>query len=72
MILNFSDGFSYEKDALEEWFDGGNATSPMTNLEISTEIIENTLLQEKIEEYLHELDFNLFDFESKDDEEEAE
>lgn len=37
-IFNFIDGFSYEREALEEWFERGKYTSPMTNLDISPEV----------------------------------
>lgn len=56
-----ADGFSYEKDALEEWFERGKYTSPMTNLEISPDIIINSSLRERIEKYLHDADFSLFE-----------
>lgn len=58
------DGFSYERDALEEWFERGKYTSPMTNLEISSEIVTNSGLRERIEQYLHDSDFSLFETES--------
>lgn len=61
------DGFSYERAALEEWFERGKITSPMTNLEISSEMLDNTVLRERIEEYLREMDFNSFDFEQKEE-----
>lgn len=32
------DGFSYEREALDEWFERGKITSPMTNLDISPEV----------------------------------
>lgn len=66
LICKFTDGFSYERAALEEWFDRGKITSPMTNLEISSEIMENFVLRERIEEYLREMDFSAFDFEQKE------
>lgn len=53
------DGFSYENSALLEWFETGKKTSPMTNGVLSsTEVMENTLLKDKIEEYLKALDFD--------------
>lgn len=66
-ICKFTDGFSYERTALEEWFERGKITSPMTNLEISAEMLDNTILRERIEEYLREMDFNSFDFEQKEE-----
>lgn len=45
----------------------------MTNLEITTEVIDNTMLREKIEVYLREFDCNLIDVEpSKSDAEATE
>lgn len=58
------DGFSYEKEAIEEWFERGKCTSPMTNLEIAPDVIENTLLRERIGTYLREMDFDSFEFEA--------
>lgn len=52
----FSDGFSYEREALTEWFDKGKTTSPMTNLEISSEVIENSILRDKIGNYLRDIE----------------
>lgn len=57
----FTDGFSYERNALEEWFERGKVTSPMTNLEISGDIMENTVLKERIEQFLSDLEFDAFD-----------
>lgn len=55
------DGFSYERGALEEWFERGKVTSPMTNLEISSDIVDNTILKERIEQFLSDLEFDAFD-----------
>ncbi|KAJ6625922.1 WD repeat, SAM and U-box domain-containing protein 1 [Pseudolycoriella hygida] len=56
-----SDGFSYEKSAIIEWFDRGNSTSPMTNIELeSKDLSENDSLKDKIEEYLKSMDFGNF------------
>lgn len=66
-IRQFTDGFSYERSALEEWFERGKITSPMTNLEISSEVLDNSVLRERIEDYLREMDFNSFDFEQKEE-----
>lgn len=30
-----ADGFSYELEAIKEWFDSGHETSPMTNLKLN-------------------------------------
>lgn len=55
------DGFAYERSAILEWFDHGKQTSPMTNQELSTtELIDHTVQQELIEEYLKSLDFDKF------------
>lgn len=39
----------------------------MTNLEISSEVLDNSVLRERIEEYLREMDFSSFDFEQKEE-----
>lgn len=61
------DGFSYEREALTEWFDKGKTTSPMTNLEISSEVIENSVLRDKIGNYLRDMDFEPFTFEQNEE-----
>lgn len=61
------DGFSYEREALQEWFERGKYTSPMTNLEISPEIIENAVLRERIENYLRDREFDAFSFEQNEE-----
>lgn len=38
----------------------------MTNLEISNDIIDNTILRERIKGFLHEMDFDEFDFEQSE------
>lgn len=59
--LSILDGFSYEKSAIIEWFDRGNNSSPMTNVElVSRDLSENDILKEKIEEYLKSMDFGSF------------
>lgn len=56
-----ADGFTYEKSAILEWFDRGNSTSPMTNVELpSTDLSENDEVKGKIEEYLKSMDFGSF------------
>lgn len=67
LINSFPDGFSYEKDALEEWFDRGKYTSPMTNIEISPDIIENSILRERIGNFLRDMDFDAFTFEQNEE-----
>lgn len=62
------DGFTYEESAIEEWFSHGKLTSPMTNLEISSEVMENTVLKERIEEFLREKQFESLVIGDGDDE----
>lgn len=62
-----TDGFSYEREALEEWFERGKFTSPMTNLEISPEILENSILRERIGNFLRDVDFDSFTFEQNEE-----
>lgn len=61
------DGFSYEREALTEWFDKGKTTSPMTNLEISSEVMENSILRDKIGNYLRDMDFDPFTFQQNEE-----
>lgn len=61
-LLKTSDGFSYEKEALEEWFEKGKCTSPMTNLEISPDALENSILRERIGNFLRDVDFDATTF----------
>lgn len=63
----FTDGFSYEREALEEWFDRGKYTSPMTNLEISPDVLENSILRERIGNFLRDMDFDGFTFEQNEE-----
>jgi hypothetical protein len=56
-----SDGFNYERNAIETWFSRDKHTSPMTNLEISTETIPNVKLRTEIENYLKKFDFDPFE-----------
>ena len=45
------DGHSYDRAALQEWFDRGHRTSPLTNLALtSTNVIPNLTLRKAIEE----------------------
>lgn len=62
-LAYFLDGFTYEKSAIIEWFDRGNSSSPMTNVELSsTDLSENDSLKAKIEEYLKSMDFGSFSY----------
>lgn len=67
LIFLSTDGFSYEREALEEWFERGKFTSPMTNLEISPEILENSMLRERIGNFLRDMDFDAFTFEQNEE-----
>ena len=48
------DGHSYDREAIQQWFDAGHNTSPKQNNVISTELTPNhglkTLIQEWVEE----------------------
>lgn len=56
------DGFTYEKSSILEWFNRGKSTSPMTNEELNTkDLMENTELKDKIDEFLKKMDFDTFD-----------
>uniref|UniRef100_A0A6C0E6Q6 U-box domain-containing protein n=1 Tax=viral metagenome TaxID=1070528 RepID=A0A6C0E6Q6_9ZZZZ len=47
-----SDGHSYERSAIQEWFDRGNNTSPKTNVRLSNRnLIPNIALRQAIEAY---------------------
>ncbi|XP_055313045.1 WD repeat, SAM and U-box domain-containing protein 1-like isoform X2 [Sitodiplosis mosellana] len=61
------DGFSYEREALEGWFERGKFSSPMTNLEISPDIMENSILRERIGGFLRDMDFDAFTFEQNEE-----
>jgi U-box domain/WD domain, G-beta repeat len=55
------DGFTYEKNAIEKWFERDAPTSPMTNMPMTNVIlIGNQKLKEQIENYLKDLDFDPF------------
>lgn len=48
-----SDGFTYEKNAIVEWFMSGKLTSPITNEELSnTDYVHNLDLRNAIHEFL--------------------
>lgn len=62
VILTSTDGFSYEKSAIDQWFSRGKDTSPMTNATLSsTDCMENTVLKQQIDDFLKTLDFDTFD-----------
>ncbi|KAF5207714.1 U-box domain-containing protein [Thalictrum thalictroides] len=47
-----ADGFTYEAEAIKGWLDGGNNTSPMTNLKLANcDLISNHSLRSAIEEW---------------------
>ncbi|MCL7022127.1 hypothetical protein MKW94_008449 [Papaver nudicaule] len=47
-----ADGFTYEADALKEWLDSGNETSPMTNLQLAhLNVVPNQSLRSAIQEW---------------------
>lgn len=51
------DGFTYEEEAIKEWFAMGKNTSPMTNLPLTAlDYIPNAKLRQQIEEYLKSFD----------------
>ena len=47
-----SDGTSYERHAITQWFEAGNNTSPMTRLPVNQTLIPNRALKNLIEEFL--------------------
>ncbi|XP_031503225.1 U-box domain-containing protein 33-like isoform X2 [Nymphaea colorata] len=48
-----ADGFTYEGDAIRQWFNSGHMTSPMTNLRLSNSyLIPNYGLRSAIQEWL--------------------
>lgn len=47
-----ADGFSYESVAIQQWFDNGHDTSPMTNLQLAhNNLIPNQTLRSVIQEW---------------------
>ncbi|XP_059075449.1 U-box domain-containing protein 33-like [Cryptomeria japonica] len=47
-----ADGFTYEREAIKEWFDRGNSTSPMTNKKLEQkELIANHSLRSAIRQW---------------------
>lgn len=60
--VTLEDGFTYECEAIEEWFKMGKKSSPMTNLDLSSvDTIPNSYLKSKIDKYLKSLDFDSVD-----------
>lgn len=52
-----SDGYTYEKNAIAEWFISGKYTSPMTNERLNnTDYIYNLDLRNAIHSFLENLD----------------
>ena len=48
-----SDGFVYERAAIEEWISSRRKTSPMTNLPLAnTDLVPDEQLQKQIHDYL--------------------
>nr|BAD46228.1 putative serine/threonine protein kinase [Oryza sativa Japonica Group] len=48
-----ADGFTYEAEAIREWFDSGHYTSPMTNLDLPhRDLLPNHALRSAIQEWL--------------------
>lgn len=55
--VTISDGFTYEKQAITEWFMSGKYTSPMTNLTLeNTDYQLNRDLRDEIHKYLYNTD----------------
>jgi U-box domain len=51
-----ADGFTYEAEAIKEWFDSGQDVSPMTNQKLAhRELIPNWALRSAILEWANEL-----------------
>lgn len=54
MIILFTDGFTYERAAINEWFLCGKFTSPMTNEPLkTTSLMPNVSLRNAIFTLLH-------------------
>lgn len=54
-----SDGFTYERNAIAEWFMSGKYSSPMTNENLkSTDYSINLVLRDAIRTFLEETDIN--------------
>jgi len=49
-----SDGFTYEREAIEKWINEGKTTSPMTQEEMDTTLIPNQVMKTQIQEWVEE------------------
>ena len=48
-----SDGFSFDKSSIQEWFNRGNKTNPLTGLALTnTNLLPNRPLKNLITEYI--------------------
>ncbi|XP_074563107.1 U-box domain-containing protein 33-like isoform X1 [Curcuma longa] len=62
-----ADGFTYEAEAIEGWFDSGHDTSPMTNLKLDhRELIPNHTLHHAIQGWLQQITQNSTNLSSTD------
>jgi sacsin len=51
-----TDGHTYERKAIEEWFGKGKRTSPMTGLQLDNiNLIPNIALRQVIEKFMHRI-----------------
>ena len=49
------DGHTYERDAIQQWFDNGNVRSPLhSTILLSTELIVNQAMKTFIQEWIEE------------------
>lgn len=52
-----ADGFTYEREAISDWFERGHETSPMTNKILPhTSLVPNLGLRSAIQEWLQALE----------------
>ena len=49
-----SDGFTYERMAIEEWLGNGKRTSPITRKEMNTTLTPNQAMKTRIQEWVEE------------------
>ncbi|CAF1530400.1 unnamed protein product, partial [Rotaria magnacalcarata] len=42
-----SDGFTYERAAIQQWLDTGHTRSPMTNIELASVALESLFKNER-------------------------
>ena len=49
-----SDGFTYEKLAIQKWLGNGNSTSPMTRKVMNTTLTPNQAMKTRIQEWIEE------------------